>query len=434
MIRFHLKLLCLFLVILLYPMICPAQIYIDISNPSLRRIPIAIPVFKPLSGGEDAISRRGSDILASTLDFTGYFKILDRAAFLEDYKTFDPAVINYKNWTAIGSELLVTGAAQVQGDTLTMDLRLFDTFKGNLVVGKRYKGNVNDLQKMIRKFCSEIIYALTGNWGVFDSQMTFVSTGTGFKEIYVCDFDGTNPQQITGNRSISMTPAWSSDGSWIAYVSYVRKKPSVVIKSLADRRESVVAEGNMSITPDWVPGKFNLAASISMGSVQQIYLLTGDGKIIKKISNGPVIDVSPSWAPDVHRFVFVSDRTGSPQIYVGDANSGRADRLTFEGKYNTQPSWSPKGDKVAYSSMSGGSINIFVIGLDGRGAAQLTYNSGRNEYPSWAPDGSMIVFSSSREGGSKIYVMTAYGTDQRRLLSLPGEQTSPKWSPRVVRN
>jgi len=422
------------MVFVLYPVISTAQVYIDISNPSVRRIPIAIPVFKPMGGGEEAIARKGADILSSTLDFTAYFKILDRTSFLEDPKSFDPAMVNYKNWTAVGAELLTTGTAQIQGDTLMLDLRLFDTFKGNLLIGKRYKGNVNDLQKMIRKFCSEIIFVLTGNWGVFDSQITFVSTGTGFKEIYLCDFDGTNPQQVTSNRSISMTPAWSSDGNWIAYTSYVRKRPSIVIKSLSDRRESVVSEGNMSITPDWVPGQFNLAASISVSGGQEIYLLTGAGKIIKKITNSSAIDVSPAWAPDGHRFVFVSDKTGSPQIYVGDSNSGRADRLTFEGKYNTQPSWSPKGDKVAYSSMEGGSINIFVIGLDGRGSAQLTYNSGRNESPSWAPDGSMIVFASTREGGSKIYVMTAYGTDQRRLLSLPGEQTSPKWSPRVVRN
>lgn len=419
---------------LFLPMVCSAEIKVTVNNPNMRKIPIAIPVFNASAGGEEAIARKGADILGSTLDFTGFFKLLDRGSFLEDPKNFNPGVVNYRNWTAIGAEILVTGQTQMQGDTLQMDLRAYDTFKGNLLVGKRYKGHVNDLQKMVRRFASEIIFALTGNWGIFDSQICFVSTGTGFKEIYMSDFDGGNPQQITNHRSISLTPALSPDGNWIAYTSYAKSRPVIFIRNMVGGGGTISSESNMNITPEWVPGKFMLAATLSLGGSQEIYLLTGAGKIIKKITNSPGIDVSPSFSPDGHRFAFVSDRAGSPQIYIGDTDSGRADRITFEGKYNTQPSWSPKGDKIAYSSMGNGHVNICVIGVSGGGAAQLTYNSGRNEYPSWAPDGSMIAFASNREGSSRIYVMTAYGTDQRRLVSLPGEQTSPKWSARVVRN
>ncbi len=48
--------------------------------------------------------------------------------------------INFRNWTAIGAELLITGAYAMHDGIWKWSLRLFDTFKENLIVGKRYKG------------------------------------------------------------------------------------------------------------------------------------------------------------------------------------------------------------------------------------------------------------------------------------------------------
>ena len=62
--------------------------YIDITQPYLRKLPIAVPFFKKISTGDDAsqLSKTLSDLLAETLDFTGYFKILSKEAFLADPK------------------------------------------------------------------------------------------------------------------------------------------------------------------------------------------------------------------------------------------------------------------------------------------------------------------------------------------------------------
>ncbi|UCD81790.1 MAG: Tol-Pal system beta propeller repeat protein TolB, partial [Desulfobacterales bacterium] len=82
--------------------------YIDISNPFLRKIPLAIPLFKNVTGSaeEAQLSKSSSELLATSLAFTGYFTILDQEAFL-----FDPAKdgvltpqINFANWTVLGAE------------------------------------------------------------------------------------------------------------------------------------------------------------------------------------------------------------------------------------------------------------------------------------------------------------------------------------------
>ncbi len=409
--------------------------YVDISQPFLRKIPIAVPLFKKVSSGHEAdqLSKSASDLLAETLEFTGYFKFIDREAFLVNPQT-DAAFanVNFHDWTSIGAELLVTGGVLVQDNLVEIELRLYDTFKEKLLVGKRYKGNIADERKIIRRFCSEVIYTLTGDRGIFDTEIAFVSTGSGNKEIYICEFDGYNPRQLTHTNSITLSPAWSSDGEWIAYTSYEKGKPDLYIKNLRENRGYVVAKQGINTTPAWFPNKFELAATLSFSDDPEIYLLTGTGKIIKRLTYNKGIDVSPTWSPDGKSIAFVSKRSGTPQIYIQNVDSGQVKRLTFQGRYNTQPAWSPKGDKMAYSGMENGHNDIFVIGFDGQDPIQLTHNEGDNESPSWSPDGNLIVFASTREGPSRIYVMTSYGTDQRRLLVLKGRQTEPKWSPRMV--
>jgi TolB protein len=406
--------------------------YIDISNPFLRKIPLAVPLFKNenRTAEEKRLSNSSADLLASSLEFTGYFKLLDRGAFL-----FDPdkdgvltPQINFANWTVIGAELLITGLFKEVDGNISMELRLFDTFKGRRIIGKKYSGKTAEQRTMIHRFCSEVIKYLTGHRGVFGSKIAFVSTGSGNKEIYSCAFDGYNPQQVTRNRSINLSPAWSSDGHYLAYTSYKKGKPDIFILNLAEMQEVSINNKGLNITPAWMPGKFQLAATLSFSGDQEIYLLTGSGKVIKRLTNIRGIDLSPTWSPDGKKLAFVSNRSGSPQIYVQDLTSEKVRRLTYVGNYNTQPSWSPRGDKIAFASVVDGRRNIVVMGLDGQEPLQLTNESGDNEAPSWSPDGSLIVFSSNREGPFRIYVMTAFGTDQRRLLVMKGEQTNPKWS------
>ena len=434
--------LCALMGCLAVLMVCQTRIdaaeyeYIDISNPFLRKIPLAVPWFKNISGGTDVSSLcvKLSDLLSDTLEFTGYFKMLDRQAFLMDAANPDilATQINFRNWTAIGAELLITGGILEKDGLMETELRLFDTIKGELLIGKRYKGGANDTTRMIRRFCGEVMYHLTGHRGVFESKIAFLSSADGKKEIYISEFDGQDPKQFSHHENITLFPAWSSDGKWMAYTSYVKGHPDLYIRNIRENQVTALDMQGIQITPAWVPGKFELAATLSFSGDQEIYLLTGGGKIIKRLTNSRGIDVEPTWSPDGKQMAFVSKRSGTPQIYIKEMASGRVRRLTFQGRYNTQPDWSPKGDKIVYSSMDAGRIDIHTIEVDGGNNVKLTENQGDNEAPSWSPDGSLIVFNSTREGRSKIYVMTAFGTDQRRLISMPGEQTNPKWSPSVI--
>jgi len=411
---------------------------IDITKPFLRKIPLAVPLFKNVSetAEEKQLSEAAADFLSDTLEFTGYFKILDRGSFL-----FDPersgvtmSTMNFQNWTVVGAELLVTGFYEAKDDRISVELRLFDTFKARRVIGKKYTGSITNQRSIILRFCGDVINYLTGNRGIFGSKIAFVSNGSGNKEIYTCAFDGYDPRRLTHNNAITLFPAWSTDGKWMAFTSYKAGNPDLYIRNLGQGQETKFSEQGINITPAWRPGKFELAATLSFSGDQEIYLLTGSGKIIKRLTKSRGIDVTPSWSPDGKKFAFVSNRAGSAQIYIKDIVSGKVRRLTYEGRKNTQPNWSPRGDKITYTSAVSGGHDIYVIGIDGQDPVQLTYESRDNEAASWSPDGSLIAFSSSRDGPSRIYVMTAYGTDQRRLLVLAGQQTNPKWSTNHLNN
>ena len=415
--------------------VCQARVYIDINAPYLRKIPTAIPLFKNMTPQDDTakLSETLPDLLTQALDFTGFFKMLDRESFLENPQEAGLTAneINFQNWTAVGAEFLFKGGFQPQGDILELELRLFDAFACRMLLGKRYTGRLTDQRHMIHRFCDEVILFLTGYQGIFTSQIAFVSNTTGNKEIYIADCDGYNPRPFTNTGTITLFPAWSSDGKWLAYTDYSRGRPELFITQTKGKEAYRVDLKGSSITPAWVPGKFALAASLSHEGNPAIYLLSGKGKVLKKLTRHWGIDVDPAWSPDGRSFAFVSDRSGSPQIYICDVEQDRVHRLTFEGKYNTAPAWSPRGDYIAYSGMNNGHHDIFLIGVDGSGPVQLTHEAGNNESPAWSPDGTLIAFSSTREGPSRIYVMNANGTDQRRLLTMKGNQTDPSWSPRL---
>ena len=403
-----------------------------ITDPFLRKIPIAIRDFETKTVNEEprqaAVLAR--EWLVSSLDFVRYFKILPKETYvISDGEGLTAQTINFSNWVSIGADHLITGGLDLRDGVLELELRLFEVPSNQLKVGKRYKGRVEDMRKMIRRFCVEIVTSLTDSKGVFGTKIAFVSSGPGNKEIFASEFDGFDPQQLTSGSKIALSPAWSGDGTHMAYVSYADGTPQIFVRNLAQKRGIKIAYKGINVTPAWDPTRFSLAATLSLNGDQEIYSLTGNGKIIKKLTNNWGIDVSPSYSPDGKQMAFVSNRGGSPQIYIMEIDSGEVRRVTFNGKYNSAPAFSPRGDRIAYCGMEEGTFDIFTVRIDGTDVQQLTNDPGDDEDPSWSPDGTLIAFSTTREGAPRIYVMTSHGTDQKRLLLLDGGQTQPAWSP-----
>jgi TolB protein len=408
------------------------KIYIDINSPYARKFKIAIPDFANGTAGEEQkdLASKLPEVVSNDLDLSGYFAPMDKGAFLSPNPGLRLEEIRFKDWSVIGTELLLTGKYVVYGNRLEVEIRLFDVFYGRQLLGKRALGDLTQQRYLMHRLADEIIRALTGEPGIFSTKVAFVGTATGQKEIYTADYDGFNLRQITADKSIALLPRWSPDGQKLMFVSYRGGGgPVLYMKELdSGNLKRISARDGLNIGASWAPDGSKLATTLSMDGNPDIYTIDPGGRILERLTNHWGIDVSPSFSPNGKRIAFVSNRSGSPQVYVRDLAKGTEERLTFDGNYNTSPVWSSL-DKIAYTSMNQGHFDIFSINPDGTQPRQLTDAQGNNEDACWSPDGRYIMFSSNRDGGAyHLYLMTANGQNQRRIGSLKGQQTSPTWS------
>ncbi len=417
---------------LLFPQPGTGRIFIDINAPSIQRIQIAITDFGNLSEDKahPEFATALPQVLSNDLDLSGYFRAIEREAFLQQADTTTaPKEINFKDWSVIGAELLLKGTYSCIGRNVEVEFRLYDVFWGRQILAKRTLGKVDEYRALMHRLANEIIALLTGHEGMFLSKFAFVGTATGNKEIYVCDFDGHNLRQITSDGSIALFPRWSPAGDKILFNSYKDGGAKLYSMDLNSNLSRMVSSRKgLNTGASWAPDGKQIVLTLSLESNPDIYAIDPNGKIVSRLTNHWGIDVSPSLSPDGNKIAFVSNRSGSPQIYVRDLLRGREERLTFEGQYNTSPAWS-RLNRIAYAGMSNGKFDIYTMEADGSHLMKLTEEQGNNEDPCWSPDGRYIVFSSSREGRYHIYIMNANGQNQQRITYGKGDQTSPSWSP-----
>ena len=410
-----------------------ARVYIDIEAPELQPLPIALAQFRGAGESLPNLDREIGDILANDLTISGFFEIIQRNEFPNETDALaDPP--NYARWSASRAEALVTGGYSLQGERLAIEFRLFDLVEKTFLIGKRYDGSTKSLRDIVHRIGNEITYWITGEKGVFDTKIAFISTMSGNKEIYAIDFDGYNMRQITKNGSINLSPAWSPDGRLVAFTSYIKRNPDLYLFDLTRSIQiQLSANPGLNAAPAWSPDGSRMALMMRKDENSEIFIINRDGTNPRRITKSWSSEASPAWSPTGRKIAFVSDRAGSPQIYTMDVSGKDVKRLTFFGSYNACPSWSLKGNKIAYCGRSNGRFDIFTVNPDGTGLRRLTEDSGNNESPTWSPDGRYIAFSSTRDGRSRIYVMNANGANQRRLTSTKGKESSPTWSPRMDR-
>jgi TolB protein len=303
------------------------------------------------------------------------------------------------------------------------------------VFNKTYNGSLDEAgaRQVAREFAADILSRF-GATSLAGTKIVFVSTRTGSKEIWQMDYDGQNQRPVTKYGSISTTPAVSPDGSRVAFTSYVRSRPEILIHSLVTGRRLPFynQDASLNATPSFTPdGNRILFSSTAGGGYAQIYIANANGSGLRRITSVRAVEVEPKVNPkNGSDVVFVSGRSGPQQIYRMNIEGTDVVRLTTGEGEAANPAWHPEGQHIAFAWTRGfepGNFNIFIMDVSTRRVDQLTHGAGRNENPTWAPDGRHIVFSSRRGGRTHIYTMLADGT-QVKQLTTQGENTMPVWS------
>ncbi len=410
----------------------PGTPTIKIVGSARRQVPIALPALDSGGGGrgQDAALTL-HDVMRDDLLFSGFFQIVPDE-YLKMVGPFRDRSASYKEWQGIGAAAILVGTAQPDGPSgITFEGQVFDTSEQRAVIGKRFRGDQQQVRIIAHKMSDAIVEHYMGKPGIATSRIAYISQVGKAKEVFVMDYDGARPKRITANGSINRSPAWSPDGRLIAFVSLRSGAPELLILDAnGDLQRAFPQKGELNSAPAWSPDGRTLAFSSSRDGNAEIYTLGIDSKVLTRLTRDPGIDTSPAWSPDGRSIAFTSDRGGSPQIYLMDADGGRTRRLTTELSYCDSASWSPnpdEGDRIAFAARVPGGFDIFSYDLKSAQLARLTDGGGINESPRWSPDGRHLVFTSDRSGGSDIYTMDANG-DHVRRLTRGGSNQMPSWS------
>jgi len=415
--------------------------YIPVGSARTKKTVIAFPEIRTAGTRDGSFAKTISETVVNDLSFMDLFQFLSPSAFIEDSGKAGLTIGTFKltDWTSIGAEFLVKATLRSEGSNLTLEAYLYDTHGSKQILAKRYVAAQREAKTVGHTLANNIVEALTGLPGVFQTKIAMTCDRTRKKEIYVMNFDGTDVKQITNHRSTAFAPAWSPDGTRIAYSLYTRHRNNIKNMDLYEfdfGTESFRMLSNrrgINSGAAYSPDGRTIALTMSFLGDPAIFALDPAKKEVTRMTKSFGTDVDPSWSPDGKSIAFVSSRTGKPMIFSQNSDGSRVQRLTYAGIYNATPTWSPRNNKIGFAGWLDRHFDIFIMNPDGTNIERLTKDQGNNEDPHFSPDGNFIVFSSNRTGQQNIYVMNIDGTFVKRLTYGLGNCVTPKWSnPPVV--
>ena len=278
-----------------------------------------------------------------------------------------------------------------------------------------------------------------------NGKIAFTSDRDGNREIYVMNNDGTQQVRLTNNPGTDDYPAWSPDGTKIAFLSGNSLKLMNADGTNQTQLTTVAIAPNCDIFYgfscglSWSPDGAKIAFTDDAG----IFTIDMDGSNRINLTNSPETDTHPSWSPDGSRIAFARD-TGSGSItfliYTMNADGTNPTRWNGSGSSGNlgdlDPSWSSDGNRIAaiLNRFPVDSSDLCIMNADGT-RYTIDFVIERDHIsPAWSPDGTKLAFGGVVDPyvqftNSEIYTINADGSGITRLTNTPGYEGHPAWQP-----
>jgi TolB protein len=344
--------------------------------------------------------------------------------------------INYVMWKAIGA----AAALQMSFVPGALHIAAHDVAKKTVLQARDFplagSPGSADWRMSLHAASDEVERWLTGTRGIAATRILFVRGG----RVLVIDSDGWGERALTEAGTV-LSPAWHPSAKLFAYSAVSGAGWRILLRDFNGGPAHALGTTpqGLNMTPAFSPDGTSLAYAHGDEAGADLFVVPVNGTSAageaRRITVGRGTDnVSPTFSPDGRRIAFTSGRIGHPEVYLADADGANPELLTpfafGEEAYRSNPDWSPDGRQVAYQAQFSGVFQLMVISLRDRSVRQLT-SEGRNEDPSWAPDGRHLVFASTRTGARELFVLDVESGRARQLTHGPGARL-PAWSPMLA--
>ena len=286
--------------------------------------------------------------------------------------------------------------------------------------------------------------ALGGGTG----QVVFASTRSGIPQLYLVNADGTDLVQLTIMEKGACQPSWSPDGSQLVFISpcvgrgdlfetIYNESSLYTINADGTGLEQLTPAPGSDFEPAWSPDGTQIAFTSVRGGFRQIYALDVESLEVTLLTNttSAIESSQPSWSPDGTRIAYTVKRVGAYQIWSMNADGQEAAQLSHSGQelWDYLPSWSQDGRTVFFNQRRLGAFRPWLMQIDYEDPTQESRRMNfvtPIEDVSFSPDGYWLVFEGmDNEGNREIYFMTIAGCGRARLTNDPKIDFDPAWRP-----
>jgi TolB protein len=409
-----------------------AQLKIEVTNGVADPVPVAIVPFAKPNAGDSGLDV--ASVIEHDLQGSGRFRTLPRTNM--PATPTQPNAVVMGDWKNAGEDYIVVGrVVPLDGSNLAVDFDLLNVLTGQRVAGQRFTGTPTALRNAAHRVSDVVYEKILGIRGAFATRIAYVSVDgqppAQKFQLIVADADGENQRLVLESRYPLMSPSWSPDGQWLAYVSFENKRSAIYVQFVrTGERRQVSARAGINGAPVWSPDGKKLALTLGGSSGNpDIYTLELQTQNLTRLTDDPAIDTEPAWSPDGKSIYFTSDRAGGPQIYRIGVNPGdRPKRITFTGNYNARPRLSADGNLLAVVTQDSGNYRVAVQDLNS-GTFRVLSKGHLDESPSFAPNGSTIMYSEREANRGILATVSVDGLIGLRLKSEQGEVREPAWGP-----